>query len=197
MGKRELVALLILSSWCLLMVQWLFLAVLWGCLRILIVVFPDHTHLLFLNKPRIWVPRFSSDQEIHAVEVNIQKAQRTMYSLMGLHGENGLDPETAVSLLQKFVFPVLPRGCLWFVVVVFPMEVIIPTGKALNQLEVQQKKKLKQVLSLSTNVADPAVYIISGTHPMEAMIHKRILKLFGNINRLTENVIEYNLAKRQ
>ena len=48
MGKRELVALLILSSWCLVMVERLFLAVLWGCLCFVIVVFPDHTHLLFL-----------------------------------------------------------------------------------------------------------------------------------------------------
>ena len=46
MGKRELVALLNLSSWCLVMVDWLFLAVPWGCLRFVIVVFPDHTHLL-------------------------------------------------------------------------------------------------------------------------------------------------------
>ena len=29
------------------MVEWLFLAVPWGCLRFVIVVFPDHTHLLF------------------------------------------------------------------------------------------------------------------------------------------------------
>ena len=48
MGKSELVALLNLSSWCLVMVEWLFLAVPWVCLRFLIVVFPDHTHLLFL-----------------------------------------------------------------------------------------------------------------------------------------------------
>ena len=47
MGKRELVALLNLSSWCLVMVEWLFLAVPWGCLRFVIVAFPDHTHLLF------------------------------------------------------------------------------------------------------------------------------------------------------
>ena len=47
MGKRELVALLNLSSWCLVMVEWLFLAVPWGCVRFVIVVFPDHTHLLF------------------------------------------------------------------------------------------------------------------------------------------------------
>ena len=48
MGKRELVALLNLSSWCRVMVERLLLAVPWGCLRFVIVVFPDHTHLLFL-----------------------------------------------------------------------------------------------------------------------------------------------------
>ena len=48
MGKRELVALLGLSSWCLVIVVWLFLAVPWVCLQFVIVVFPDHTHLLYL-----------------------------------------------------------------------------------------------------------------------------------------------------
>ena len=50
MGKRELIALLNLSSWCLVMVEWLFLAVQRGSLQFVIVVFPDHTHLLFLLK---------------------------------------------------------------------------------------------------------------------------------------------------
>ena len=49
MGKRELVALLNLSSWCLVVVEWLFLAVPWGCLRFVNVVFPDHTHLIFMK----------------------------------------------------------------------------------------------------------------------------------------------------
>ena len=49
MGKRELIALLNLSSWCLVMVERLFLAVPRGCLQFVIVVFPDHTHLLFLR----------------------------------------------------------------------------------------------------------------------------------------------------
>ena len=44
MGKRELVALLYLSSWCLVMVERLFLAVPWVCLLFVIVVIPDHTH---------------------------------------------------------------------------------------------------------------------------------------------------------
>ena len=49
MGTRELIALLNLSSWCLVMVERLFLAVPRGCLQFVIVVFPDHTHLLFLS----------------------------------------------------------------------------------------------------------------------------------------------------
>ena len=50
MGKRELVDLLTLSSLCLVMVERLFLAVPWGCVRFVIVVFPNHTHLLFFKK---------------------------------------------------------------------------------------------------------------------------------------------------
>ena len=49
MGKRELIALLNLSSWCLVMVERLFLAVPRDCLQFVSVVFPDHTHLLFLT----------------------------------------------------------------------------------------------------------------------------------------------------
>ena len=47
MGKRELVALLSLSSLYLMTVVWYFPAVPWVCLRFVIVVFPDHSHLLF------------------------------------------------------------------------------------------------------------------------------------------------------
>ena len=66
MGKRELVALLNLSSWCLVMVERLFLAVPRGCLRFVNVVFPDHTHLLFFmhsTMPYIH-PRLDSRVEI-------------------------------------------------------------------------------------------------------------------------------------
>ena len=51
--KRELVALLSLSSWCLVIVVWLFFAVPWMCLQLVIVVFPNHTRLLFLTNRRV------------------------------------------------------------------------------------------------------------------------------------------------
>ena len=45
MSENNLVVLINI----LVVVEWLFLAVPWGCLRFVIVVFPDHTHLLFLG----------------------------------------------------------------------------------------------------------------------------------------------------
>ena len=43
-GKRELLALLSLSSSCLVIVVWLFLAMPCVCLQFVIVVFPDQIH---------------------------------------------------------------------------------------------------------------------------------------------------------
>ena len=49
MRKRELAALLLLSFGCLVTVNvlWLFHAVPWVALQCVIVVFADHTHLLY------------------------------------------------------------------------------------------------------------------------------------------------------
>ena len=48
MGKRELVALLCLSSWCLVSVVLLFLTMPRICLQFVIVAFLDHYNSLFL-----------------------------------------------------------------------------------------------------------------------------------------------------
>ena len=47
--RDEITGVIVDLSWCLVMVERLFLAVPWGCLRFVIVVFPDHTHLLFMK----------------------------------------------------------------------------------------------------------------------------------------------------
>ena len=59
MWKRELVTLLSsLSSWCLVVVVWLFLMVPLVCLQFVIVVFPDHTHLIFVVQMGILMKKF-------------------------------------------------------------------------------------------------------------------------------------------
>ena len=131
----------------------------------------------------------SANTESLAVAENIKKARRTLYSLMpaGCHGNNGQDPETTIQLLQTYVLPILIYG----------MEVVLPKGKQLDAFGKFYKKYLKLLLSVPVTAADPAVYILSGTVPIEATIHKRALILFGNISRLTMEAVEKQIAYRQ
>ena len=123
------------------------------------------------------------------VSHNIQKARRTVYSLMGsgLHGENGLDPETSIHLLQTYVLPVLVYG----------LEVVLPKASLMDKLERTYKKFVKHILSLPVTVADPAVYVLSGAMPIEGVIHKRALVMFGSLCRLGEALVEKRLIRRQ
>ena len=60
----------------------------------------------------VGVTRTTKPNADAAIEENTQKARRTLYSLMatGLHGENGLDPNSAIHLLRVYVMPVLLCG---------------------------------------------------------------------------------------
>ena len=66
MGKRELVVLLSMSSWCFVIVVWLFLTVRWVCLQFVIVVFSDHTHY-FICKRKCIFDKLRT-KKIHNVE---------------------------------------------------------------------------------------------------------------------------------
>ena len=50
------------------------------------------------------------------------------------------------------------------------LKLFVPTGKALTVLATQYKGLLKQFLSLPMTVADPAIYLLSGALPVEAVI---------------------------
>ena len=118
----------------------------------------------------------SADTQETAVAYNIQKARRTVYSLIGLgfHSENGLDPETSIHLLQTYVLSVLVYG----------MEMVTPKATLIEKLDRTYKNFIKQIMSLPVTVADPAVYVLSGAVSVEAVIHKKALMLFGSVCRL-------------
>ena len=90
----------------------------------------------------------SSDTDETTVSENIIKARRTLYSLMsaGLHGENGLDPETPLHLYQIYVVPILLYG----------LEIVLPRPKYLAVIEKFNKMYLKCLLSVLVTVADAA-----------------------------------------
>ena len=97
------------------------------------------------------------------VDENITKARRSAYSLFGcgFHEHNGLDPESLLHIYKTYITSVLLYG----------MELLLPSSKPLEQLELFQKRILKQILSLPMSCPDPAVYILIGILPIEAQIH--------------------------
>ena len=124
-----------------------------------------------------------------SIQENISKARKTLYGLMAssLHGNNGLDPATCVHLLKVYVIPVLLYG----------LEVQIPSEKACAPLDLMLKQTLKHILSLPNNTADPAPFILSGLIPAEGLIHIKALTFFGNICRLHDSSVERKIAERQ
>ena len=62
-------------------------------------------------------------------------------------------------------------------------------GVHLDKLDKVHKVFIKQIFLPAQNVADPAIYIIAGALPVEAIIHTRAMTLFGSISRLEESSI--------
>ena len=130
--------------------------------------------------------RRSSISEDITINENIKKSRRSFYSLMSADLQ-GMDPETSIQLYQTYVMPVLLYG----------LEVVLPKQKSLETLERIHKKFMKHILTLPVNTADTAIYILSGTIPIEGYLHKRALSLYGNICRLDQTSTEWRLAERQ
>ena len=71
------------------MVVWIFLAVPWVCLRFVIVVFPEHTHLLFCSLGT--VPKAYIGIQVHREFLNqlgnvlITRSLRSLYGICCLH----------------------------------------------------------------------------------------------------------------
>ena len=82
--------------------------------------------------PHIGILRDTTNTCLITIENNLKKSRRALYSLMhtGLHGENGIDPTTSISLLRTFVFPIM----------LYDLETLLPSGKNLELLNKQHKK---------------------------------------------------------
>ena len=98
-----------------------------------------------------------------------------------------MDPETSLQLYQTCVMSALNYG----------LDVVLPKQTSLDILERLHRKFMKHILSVPVNTADTAIYILSGTIPIEGCIHKRALSLYDNICRLDQTSIEWRLAERQ
>ena len=123
------------------------------------------------------------------IQANLSKARRTAYALMrvGMHGCDGLGAATSAKLIQLYVTPNLLHG----------LDAVVLDKKSISELDLFYRKILRQVQSLPDSTAVEAVHWLSGTLPLEAQYHTRVLMLFGAICRLPNDHLLHKLATRQ
>ena len=130
----------------------------------------------------------SSSDAASTVSTNITKGRRALYSLYGsgLHGKNGLNPLTCISVWKTYIIPVLTYG----------LEILALTQKLYDQLERFQSRTFRQLLCLPDSMPVPALYILTGLAPVQSVVHKKILMMLGRICSFPDS-IEYSILRRQ
>ena len=115
--------------------------------------------------------------------------RRTAYSMMGvgLHGQEGVGPATALRMIKIWVTPRLLHG----------LESAVLKKSHLHKLDRYYKRLLRQVQGLPTNTATEAVYLMIGALPVEALLHKKIFSQIGAIGRLPQDDPLKEIAIRQ
>ena len=81
--------------------------------------------------------------------------------------------------------------------VLYGLELLLPTERIINCLEAFQRKFVKEILRLPDNTANAAVYLLSGLLPIEAQIHIQALTFLHTICSQDTNSIEWALLVRQ
>ena len=103
----------------------------------------------------------------------------------GLHCGNGLKQSVCGKLWSTYVVPRLLYG----------LEVLDLTGKDIKALEQYQRKSLRQIQSLPDKTHNAAVLALLGILPLERVIHKNMLSLFGRW--ILFEGVEKDIAVRQ
>ena len=81
-------------------------------------------------------------------------------------------------------------------ILTYGLEVLLPSEKELKDATSFHENTLRYLMSLTTNCARPAIYILSGQTPLIGQVHRKALTLFGSIITQPES-IEAKIAKRQ
>ena len=124
------------------------------------------------------------------IKERISLARRTSYSLIntGLHGTNGLNPQTSYVIYKAYVIPRLLYG----------LEIISLNKSQHSELERYHLDTLRQIQSLPKRTASASVYMLLGALPTEAELQKRQLSLLHSVltseNQCLQDVVQRQLA---
>ena len=115
-------------------------------------------------------------------------ARRTSYFLMntGLHGANGLSPETSYVIYRAYELPRLLYG----------LDVLSLAQGQVDQLSRYHIQTLRNIQSFPQRTACATVFMLLGALPLEAGLHKRRLSFLNSVIT-NDNECLNGLAQRQ
>ena len=107
------------------------------------------------------------------ISARVQSGRRVAYALMGagLHGLNGVSPEVSMSMIDSYVMPTVMYG----------LDAMELSASDYRELHTFQRRLLRQIQHLPKATAVPALYLLTGSLPLEAHHHKSVLSLFGRM----------------
>ena len=119
------------------------------------------------------IHRTSDNKNSLTVEARIKGARRAAYKLRGagLVGYIGVGPEVALVEYSTYIIPTLLYG----------LEALVLSSKEVAKLELYHRKNLRYIQHLPQSTATPAIHLLTGIPPVEALIDIRTLALFRNI----------------
>ena len=107
-----------------------------------------------------------------------------------MYGTNGLPVSTSLHLYQIYI---IPR-------VIYGLEALVLKKPHLYNLELLQRSIIKSLLGVPKRTAIPALYIITGLHPMETQVDRRqltfLLSLVSQDGRLKDLVHRQYVMKK-
>ena len=126
------------------------------------------------------------------IDTRISYGRQTLYGLFGsgMHGTNGLPVSTSLHLYQIYI---IPR-------VIYGLEALVLKKTHLYNLEILQRSIIKSLLGVPKRTAIPALYIITGLHPMEMQVDRKqlifLLSLISQDGRLRDLVHRQYVMKK-
>ena len=114
------------------------------------------------------------------VKARIQTGRRMGFSLMGagMYGLNGVNPKVSTAMINTYVMPAVMHG----------LETLRLTPSDYKEMATYHQKLLRNIMHLPQATALPALYLMTGSLPLEAIHHRNTLTFFVNMLHRKESV---------
>lgn len=119
------------------------------------------------------IHRNQQNNNVDTIDDRIKAARRAAFGLMGagLYGLNGVGAEIAVLQYNIYVIPTM----------LYALEALVLSDTEMGRMSNYHRKNLRAIQHFPKSTAIPAIFLLSGSPPLQATLDIRVLSLFRRI----------------